>query len=153
MLAFISDRTNDYDAGKILNELAIAAKNLGVLESKIASYQFDAILIPMLLKKEAVSSMYIEGTETTVPDVLKNEIDILIRQIGESREKFCYLIEKLKFLNEDSSIEVKKLELKHLDRLGSTFLYLQVNGLYGIDIKHYDTEENYIKDIVERNLR
>lgn len=76
MLAFISDRTNDYDAGKILNELAIAAKNLGVLESKIASYQFDAILIPMLLKKEAVSSMYIEGTETTVPDVLKNEIDI-----------------------------------------------------------------------------
>ena|GEM_PF-6241669 len=86
-------------------------------------------------------------------EVLKNEIDILIRQIGESREKFCYLIEKLKFLNEDSSIEVKKLELKHLDRLGSTFLYLQVNGLYGIDIKHYDTEENYIKDIVERNLR
>ena len=86
-------------------------------------------------------------------EVLKNEIDILIRQIGESREKFCYLIEKLKFLNEDSSIEVKKLELKHLDRLGSTFLYLQVNGLYGIYIKHYDTEENYIKDIVERNLR
>ena len=48
MLAFISDRTNDYDAGKILNELAIAAKNLGVLESKIASYQFDAILIGAL---------------------------------------------------------------------------------------------------------
>ena len=76
MLAYISDRANDYDAGKILNELACAAKNLGILESKIASYQFDAILIPMLLKKEAVSSMYIEGTETTVPDILKNEIEV-----------------------------------------------------------------------------
>lgn len=75
MLEYISNRVNDYDAGKLLNELALAAKNLGILESKIDSYQFDAILIPMLLKKEAVSSMYIEGTQTTVPDILKNEID------------------------------------------------------------------------------
>lgn len=74
MLAYIKDRTNDFNAGYFVNELAAASKSLGILEAKIDAYQFDGILIPMLQKKEAVSSMYIEGTQTTIPDVLKNEI-------------------------------------------------------------------------------
>lgn len=75
MLAFIKDRTNDYNVGLFVNELATASKNLGILEAKIDSYQFNSILIPMLQKKEAISSMYIEGTQTTITDVLKSEID------------------------------------------------------------------------------
>lgn len=75
MLAFIKDRENDYDVGYFVNELATASKNLGVLEAKIDSYQFNSILIPMLQKKEAVSSMYIEGTQTTITEVLKSEIN------------------------------------------------------------------------------
>lgn len=74
MLAYIKDRTDDFNAGRFVNELAAASKNLGILEAKIDAYQFDGILIPMLQRKEAVSSMYIEGTQTTIPDVLKNEI-------------------------------------------------------------------------------
>ena len=74
MLAFIKDRVSDYDAGSFINELATASKNLGILEAKIDAYQFDGILIPMLQKKEAISSMDIEGTQTTMPDVLKREI-------------------------------------------------------------------------------
>lgn len=74
MLTFIKDRKNDFNVGNFVNELAIASKNLGILEAKIDSYQFDGILIPMLQKKEAISSMYIEGTQTTITDVLKNEI-------------------------------------------------------------------------------
>jgi len=46
-----------------------------MLEAKIDSYQFNSILIPMLQKKEAISSMYIEGTQTTITDVLKSEIN------------------------------------------------------------------------------
>ncbi len=74
MLEYIHDRINDFDIGYFVNELANASKNLGVLEAKIDSYQFNAILIPMLQRKEAVSSMYIEGTQTTITDVLKSEI-------------------------------------------------------------------------------
>lgn len=75
MLAFIKAREQDYDVAYFVNELASASKNLGILEAKIDSYQFNSILIPMLQKKEAVSSMYIEGTQTTITDVLKSEIN------------------------------------------------------------------------------
>ena len=74
MLEYISNRVNDFDVKNFVNELAKASKNLGILEAKIDSYQFDGILIPMLQKKEAISSMYIEGTQTTITDVLKDEI-------------------------------------------------------------------------------
>ncbi len=68
------NRTKDFNVGYFVNELAEASKNLGVLEAKIDSYQFDSILIPMLQKKEAISSMYIEGTQTTITDVLRSEV-------------------------------------------------------------------------------
>lgn len=74
MLEYILNRVKDFNVGYFVNDLANASKNLGILEAKIDSYQFDSILIPMLQKKEAISSMYIEGTQTTITDVLKNEI-------------------------------------------------------------------------------
>lgn len=75
MLEYIANRVTDFDVGYFVNELANASKNLGILEAKIDSYQFNSILIPMLQKKEAVSSMYIEGTQTTITDVLKSEVN------------------------------------------------------------------------------
>jgi len=74
VLEFIKDRVTDFNVISFVNELANASKSLGILEAKIDSYQFNSILIPMLQKKEALSSMYIEGTQTTITDVLKNEI-------------------------------------------------------------------------------
>ena len=59
MLEYIKNRVTDFDVGYFVNELANASKNLGILEAKIDSYQFNSILIPMLQKKEAISSMYI----------------------------------------------------------------------------------------------
>ena len=56
MLEFIKDRVDDFDVKFFVNELADASKSLGILEAKIDSYQFNSILIPMLQKKEAVSS-------------------------------------------------------------------------------------------------
>lgn len=69
------NRVKDFNVNYFVNELAAASKDLGVLEAKIDSYQFNSILIPMLQKKEAISSMYIEGTQTTITDVLKSEIN------------------------------------------------------------------------------
>lgn len=75
MLLYLKDRLNDYNANYFINELAEASKSLGVLETKINAYKFNSILIPMLHRKEAVSSMYIEGTQTTISDVLENEVN------------------------------------------------------------------------------
>lgn len=74
MLKSIADRMTDYEVTFFLNELVTASKYLGILEAKIDSYQFNSILIPLLQKREAVSSMYIEGTQTTITNVLKNEV-------------------------------------------------------------------------------
>ncbi|MGN0170914.1 MAG: Fic family protein [Lachnospiraceae bacterium] len=74
MLQFIKERLNDYDVSYFVNELFEASKELGRLEAKIDSYRFNSILVPMLHKKEAISSMYIEGTQTTISDVFENEV-------------------------------------------------------------------------------
>lgn len=74
MLQFIKERLNDYDVSCFVNELFEASKGLGRLEAKIDSYRFNSILVPMLHKKEAISSMYIEGTQTTISDVFENEV-------------------------------------------------------------------------------
>ena len=74
MLAFLKDRTNDYTVVSFVNELCEASKYLGALEAKINSYHFEKILIPLLRKKEAISSMQIEGTQTTMSDVFEEEI-------------------------------------------------------------------------------
>ena len=75
-MKYIRERLNDFDANQFVNELVLASKLLGLLEAKIAGYQFSKILIPMFHKKEAVSSMYIEGTQTTISDVFANEVDL-----------------------------------------------------------------------------
>ena len=73
MLQFIKERKGNYDSSLFLNELTDAAINLGKLEAKISSYKFNNILVPMLNKKEAISSMEIEGTQTTISDVLTKD--------------------------------------------------------------------------------
>lgn len=73
-MKFIKERISEYDANLFINEIVQASKLLGLLEAKIASYQFNSIIIPMLHKKEAISSMYIEGTQTTISDVFENEV-------------------------------------------------------------------------------
>lgn len=75
-MKYIRERLNEFDANQFVNELVLASKLLGLLEAKIAGYQFSKILIPMFHKKEAISSMYIEGTQTTISDVFANEVDL-----------------------------------------------------------------------------
>ena len=60
----------------LFDELFDVSKLLGVLEAKISGYQFSRIVIPMFHKKEAISSMAIEGTQTTISDVFESELQI-----------------------------------------------------------------------------
>lgn len=86
MLKFLKERANDFNANSFIGDLASAAKSLGVLEAKINAYQFDRILLPMLHKKEAVSTMDIEGTQTTIPDVFENNVAPLPDKKREMQE-------------------------------------------------------------------
>lgn len=74
MLQMLAERINDFSANNFINELFEASKLLGILEAKVMGYQFGSILIPMFQNKEAISSMLIEGTETTITDVFENRV-------------------------------------------------------------------------------
>ncbi len=74
MLKFIRERLNEYNANSFIFEIAEASKNLGILEAKINAYKFNSILIPILHTKEALCSMYIEGTQATIADVYENTV-------------------------------------------------------------------------------
>ena len=74
MLAYLKDRASHYEIKKFVMELCEAIQYLGMLEGKISSYHFEQILIPLLRKKEAISSMQIEGTQTTMSEIFEEEI-------------------------------------------------------------------------------
>lgn len=74
VLKTIKERASDYNANSFLNELFEASKLLGMLEAKIDGYQFNSILIPMFRNKEVISSMLIEGTQTTITDVFEDNL-------------------------------------------------------------------------------
>lgn len=75
MFFFYSDPlSNKYDANLFVNELVEASRYLGILDAKISNYKFNSVLMPMLHSKEALASMDLEGTQTTITNVLEDEI-------------------------------------------------------------------------------
>lgn len=113
-LKFLKERINDYDATSFMNELFFASKKLGILEGKINSYKFNSILIPYFHIKEAVSTMYIEGTQTTINDVYENEVslqksdDKIMREVKNHTKALLYGSEFLN-VNDFSHSFIKKL--------------------------------------------
>ena len=75
MLKFLEESAKNYDVGAFLNELVDASKLLGAFDAKVIDSRFASPLLPMLHRKEAVASMAIEGTQTTITDLLENEIE------------------------------------------------------------------------------
>ena len=103
MLKTIRERMTDYNANTFLNELFEASKLLGILEAKIDGYQFSSILIPMFRNREVVSSMLIEGTQTTITDVFednltttRNENDKVMREYRNHTQALLYGTEQLR---------------------------------------------------------
>lgn len=122
MLKFIKDRSGDFNANYFINELSEASKKLGILEAKISSYQFTSILVPMFHKKEAISSMYIEGTQTTISDVFENDVnpkssnDKVMIEVNNHTRAMIYGAEVLK--TEDFSNHfIKKIHECMMERI------------------------------------
>ena len=119
-LKFIKDRKDDYNASEFMNELFSASKKLGVLEGKINCYKFNSILVPHFHLKEAVSTMYIEGTQTTINDVYENEIssqksdDRIMREVRNHSKALLYGSEFLN-VNNFSHAFIKRLHKIMLD--------------------------------------
>lgn len=75
MLKYLSESKNNYDVNLFLNDLLEASKYLGMLEAKITGYKFNSILMPTLHTREAIASMELEGTQTTITDVIEDGLN------------------------------------------------------------------------------
>ncbi len=75
MLATLAEKGNHFNANSFINELFETSKLLGALEARVVEYKFNSILVPMFQNKEAISSMMIEGTQTTITDVFEDQIN------------------------------------------------------------------------------
>lgn len=145
MLQFIKERLCDYNAGYFVNELFEASKGLGRLEAKIDSYRFNSILVPMLHKKEAISSMYIEGTQTTISDVFENEIspksnqDKTMQEVNNHSKTLVYGADYLR--TEDFSN-------KFIQKLHELMLAGIIDKSKEATLGKYKTKKNYIVNSV-----
>jgi len=142
-LKFLKERISDYNSNLFVNDLFIASKSLGILEAKITSYKFDGILMPLLNKKEAISSMNIEGTQTTMSAIIEDEIN-------EDNEKNN---EKI-FLEAKNHTNALRFGARYLDNNNFNHDFLKtlhkmvlkdiINPNKEYTLGQYKTEDNFI---------
>lgn len=85
-LNLINERARDYDSNSFINELFDASMQIGAYDARICNCQFKDLIIPAFHRIEAISSMHIEGTQTTLSTVFKDEISAEEKQTLETRE-------------------------------------------------------------------
>ena len=74
-LKFLEERQEDYDIKNFINDIFSVSRLFGKYEAIVSKSHFAKYLIPLLHKREAISSMAIEGTQTTLNEVFDNEVE------------------------------------------------------------------------------
>lgn len=79
------------------------------------------------------------------------EINRITETLSDSKHinNYLKLKKELSFLSQNSSIEIKKINL--INPLGNDLpisIFFQVNGIIGIDSKSYDEEKKVLSDII-----
>lgn len=84
---------------------------------------------------------------------LEEEIQVILQLMGENSAYFSDLVDKLKFLAERSSIDIKRVYIKgSYTQDYSDFYFLQSNGIIGINKESYSTIAPDISTSIERYL-
>ena len=74
-IKFLKECKNNYDVRPYIDKLYDASKLLGKYECKLQDCKLHSMIIPLFQKREALSSMKIEGTQTTISDLLEYELE------------------------------------------------------------------------------
>jgi len=73
-LEMMNEQVQKVDIGKISSNLLEAVKQITVYDTKIHDSSLDQFYLPRLEQIEALSSMKIEGTQTTMNDVIASDV-------------------------------------------------------------------------------
>lgn len=124
--------------------------NDGYRQVIITSEIMVKLIKDFVLKKE-LSVYNIEFIEED--NDLKDEISELLIEVHNDKSFFSELIEKLNFLSEKSSIDIQRVYFKGRNSNNIAIsLYIQSNGIIGIDSKNYDFISREISNLIERCL-
>lgn len=82
---------------------------------------------------------------------LKEDIESMIGMISEDRKYFNLLLNNIKFLSTQSSIDITRIEFKSKNTETNTTirLMLQVNGIFEVDVSNYEYESNHLREFLE----
>ena len=82
---------------------------------------------------------------------LKKDVESTIEMINGDRKYFNLLLNNIKFLSTQSSIDIARIEFKSKSTETNTTirLMLQVNGIFEIDGNNYEYESNYLRNFLE----
>ena len=84
-----------------------------------------------------ISDISIEKIEMMEEDdELTQEIEELVKRCVNNRGAIIELIKKLKHLDEESSVEIKRIYLRETNVENNILGYVQVNGIVGISAKN-----------------
>ena len=86
-------------------------------------------------------------------DELELEIKELLRKVDNNPFSISLLIEKLRFLAEKSSIDIKRVYFKGNYQDGTENYFIQSNGIIGVHKTHYASVAKVISAFVKRCLQ
>ena len=145
-MKFLRERVGDYDVNHFVDELVEAATLLGKLDAKMAGCKFGGVLLPMLYRRESVASLSIEGTQTTVTEMLEEEIKDTPSDAREFREYANYWAALRKG---GARLQIEAFSNDFVEDLQKTML----DGLSSVDkdaIGRYKEHRNYIVNFAKK---
>lgn len=141
----ISDQLKKIEINKFLNELTEAVKYLAIYETKVKDCRTeDGLFLPALQRMEALSSLKIEGTQTTMNDVIA---DLVIPD-----EKNLDLVEiknhKIALIKGAKAIEYDGFTDEIIKMIHKTLLTNVRKKNAGVSLGEYKKENNFIVNSV-----
>lgn len=104
-----------------------------------------------LMKKYFLERKFrIASVEFMIEDgALENQVHDILKKLNGDRGYFNLLIDKLTFLVEETSIDIKKVEFKRREDNHSLSLHIQVNGIFGVNEADFDDESEVLIRAIE----
>lgn len=108
-------------------------------------------MVALLKEYFYVKKCKITGIELMEEDgYLKKEIQSILQQLKEDRGYFNVLLEKIVYLVDENSIDLRKIEFTWRVQNRTISFFIQVNGVLGISNFEYSSEvENFARLILE----
>lgn len=157
-----------YKHGKVFKKISLNESKLDIIDYTPSSDEyysfvrkqkdagFKQIIITSEMMIEVLNEYFlkrnfrISSIDFMIEDLsLEAEVARILEMIRDDRGYYNVLMDKLTFLLEETSIDIKKIELKWREKNHAMTLYIQVNGIFGISEGDFEKESKNLIKVIE----